>query len=249
MSKQYLILVLQAPLIAYGDEAIDRRRPTDRFPGLAMLTGMLGNALGYRRQDANELEDLQRRIAYAARSESSHPQSGIRDFHTAQLGIDDRAWTTYGKPEGRAGDRKSAQVTEPREVYYLVETTSVVALTLRAPSKAPSLEELAEAVKRPARPLFIGRKCCIPERPLFERIINAESATEALYLTPAVTGQTNAQVQWDERQEHSSVGRPREIWVSDLKDWGNGIHVGRRLVKRGVQTLSTAQSHRLGAEI
>ncbi|MDE2780366.1 MAG: type I-E CRISPR-associated protein Cas5/CasD [Chloroflexota bacterium] len=247
MSRQYLILVLQAPLIAYGDEAIDRRRPTDSLPGKSMLTGLLGNALGYRRQDADKLEDLQRRLEYAARSETGQYLNGIRDFHTARLGIDDRAWTTYGKPEGRAGDRKNPQVTETREVHYLAETASVVALTLRDPSKSPSLGELLEAVKKPARPLFIGRKCCIPERPVFERMINAESATEALHLTPAVTGQASAQVQWDEPEEHDSVKLTHQTWVSDLKDWDNGIHVGRRLVKRGVQTLTVAQPHEAGA--
>ena len=241
MSGQYLIMVLQAPLIAYGDEAIDRKRPTDNFPGLAMLTGLLGNALGHRRQDADELQELQRRITYGVRTESDHAHHRIRDFHTAQLGIDDKAWTTYGKPEGRTGDRKNPVVTETRELDYVAETASVVALTLREPSTTPSLEELAEALKRPARPLFIGRKCCIPERPLFETIISTDSATEALYLIPAVTGHTNAMAQWDEQEQHESFKITHETWVSDLKDWHNGIHVGRRQVKRGVQTLFTTQ--------
>ena len=239
MSRQYLIMVLQAPLIAYGDEAIDRKRPTDNFPGLAMLTGLLGNALGYRHQDAAQLQELQRSVTYAARTESDHPHDRIRDFHTARLGIDDKAWTTYGKPEGRTGDRKSPEVTEIRELDYIAETASVVALTLREPSTAPSLEELAEALKKPARPLFIGRKCCIPERPVFETIVSADSATDALHLIPGVTGQTRAQAQWDEQGHHDSFKMTHETWVSDLKDWGNGIHVGRRQVRRGVQTLLT----------
>ena len=241
MSGQYLIMVLQAPLIAYGDEAIDRKRPTDNLPGLAMLTGLLGNALGYRRQDAGKLQELQRRITYAARTESDHPNSWMRDFHTARLGTTDRAWTTYGNPEGRAGDRTNPFVTETRELDYVAESASVVALTLEEPSTTPSLEELAEALKRPARPLFIGRKCCIPERPVYEAIITADSATEALHLIPAVTGQTNAPAQWDEQEQHDSFRMTHEAWVSDLKDWRNAVHVGRRQVMRGVQTLRPAQ--------
>ena len=215
--------------------------PRTTSPGLAMLTGLLGNALGYRRQDADELQELQGRITYAVRTESDHPHNRIRDFHTAQLGIYDRAWTAYGKPEGRTGDRKSPVVTETRDLEYIAETASVVALALSEPSTTPSLEELAEALKRPARPLFIGRKCCIPERPVFETITSVGSAKEALHLIPAVTGQTNAQAQWDEQEHHDSFEITHEIWVSDLKDWRNGIHVGRRQVKRGVQTLLTAQ--------
>ena len=240
MSTPHLLLVLQAPMLAYGDEAIDRRRPTDIMPGLSMLTGLLGNALGYRRQDADKLEELQTAIRYAARTERQYALGIIRDFHTARLGINDKAWTAYGRPESRAGDRKNPYVTETREVDYLTESVSIVALTIEEGAGAPSTEELAEAVRNPARPLFIGRKCCIPERPIFEEIVSADSTTEALYSIPAVTDGTEAQVQWDDEEQHESIRPTHVIWVSDIKDWRNGVHVGRRQVMRGVQTLRPA---------
>jgi CRISPR system Cascade subunit CasD len=227
--------VLQAPLIAYGDEAVDRKRPTDLMPGKSMLTGLLGNAIGYRRQDAAELESLQRRMRHAARTERIGPSRNIRDFHTAQLAADDRAWTTYGVPESRAGNSATYEAPEIREVYYLTESRSVVALALEETEQGPTLKEVADAVQNPARPLFIGRKCCLPERPIFEAIVDAKNDTEALYLVEAPKGVTEAQAQWDEPEQHSSIRKDQEIWVSDLKDWQNGVHVGRRMVNRGIQ--------------
>lgn len=249
MSQPHLILILQAPLAAYGDEAVDRIRPTDTIPGRSMITGLLGNALGYRRSDADALDRLQSRINHAARTELlTTPQTPlrateathhiVRDFHTAQLSKDDQAWTTYGTPETRSGSRDSYRAPEIREVHYLAEHRVVIAVTLSKEKSGPSLDDLAYAIQRPARPLFIGRKSCLPERPVFEAIVHAESETEALSTIHGVLEDaTVAHVQWDGIQCHASVNKTHEQWVSDLKDWRNGVHVGRRLVNRGVQCL------------
>ena len=242
MTRPYLILVLQAPLIAYGGEAVDRKRPSDLIPGKSMLTGLLGNAIGYRRHDADQLASLQERLRYAARTERLNPTYLLRDFHTAQLGADDTAWTTYGAPEGRAGSPASYQGPETREVDYLTETRSVVALTLADSEQGPTLTEAAEAIRNPARPLFIGRKCCLPERPIFERMVNAESDTEALCRIAPDTGATDGQIQWDGSEQHESVRKTHELWVSDLKDWRNGVHVGRRMVNRGIPLCHACQA-------
>ena len=247
MTHPHLILVLQAPLVAYGDEAVDRKRPTDLIPGKSMLTGLIGNALGYRRQDALELDRLQRRIIYAARTEPLGRVGTLRDFHTAQLSADDVAWTTYGVPERRAGSPATYQAPEIREVDYLAESRSVVAVALDETADGPTLTEVAAAVRNPARPLFIGRKCCLPERPIFEAIVDADHETEALYSVEAWPEVMEAQTQWDGPDQHSSIQKHREVWVSDLKDWRNGVHVGRRMVNRGIQRFHDQLTDRVGA--
>jgi len=243
MTYPHLILVLQAPLVAFGDEAVDRKRPTNLFPGKSMLTGLLGNALGYRRQDAAALDRLQRRITYAARTEPLGQIRTLRDFHTAQLAADDVAWTTYGTPERRAGSPATYLSPEIREVDYLVESRSVVALTLNDTTDGTTVPDVGNALRHPQRPLFIGRKACLPERPIFEAIVDAEHVTEALYLADVGTDVTEAQVQWDGPEQHDSIQKHQETWVSDLKDWRNGVHVGRRMVNRGTQRFH----HRQGA--
>ena len=247
MTHPHLILVLQAPLVSYGDEAVDRKRPTDIFPGKSMLTGLLGNALGYRRRDADQLDSLQRRIRYAARTEPLGNIAILRDFHTAQLGTTDRAWTTYGTPEERKPERKNPQVTETREVDYLAESRSVVAIALDETEEGPTLTDVAAAVRNPARPLFIGRKCCLPDRPIFEAIIDADHETEALYSVESGHEAREARAQWDGPEQHNSIRKDHEVWVSDLKDWRNGVHVGRRMVNRGIQMLPIQATDRSGA--
>jgi len=130
LSQIYLILVLQAPIISYGKEAIDRIRPTDIIPSKSMLTGLLGNAMGYSRKDAEQLTQLQNRIHFAARTEQISADYLIQDFHTAQIETGEEAWTTYGIIEKRGG---SNYQNEMREVYYLTESRTVIALKLDDP--------------------------------------------------------------------------------------------------------------------
>jgi CRISPR system Cascade subunit CasD len=42
---------LEAPLMAFGGEAIDNYGVIRDFPALSMVTGLLANALGYRREE------------------------------------------------------------------------------------------------------------------------------------------------------------------------------------------------------
>lgn len=247
MTRPYLILVLQAPLLAYGSEAVDQKRPTDLIPGRSMLTGLIGNALAYGRRDADKLASLQRRVRYAARTEPIGQYGTLRDFQTAQLDRNQKAWTTYGIPEQRAGGEATYRAPEIREVDYLADSRSVVAITLAEETGGPTLTDVAEALQNPARPLFIGRKCCIPERPIFEALVDAGHETEALYYIEADRDIVEAQVQWDGPGQHDSIRKDQDLWVSDLKDWRNGVHVGRRLVNRGTQRLPEQADDRSGA--
>ena len=235
MTDTYLVLVFDAPLISYGGVSVDRRRVTDLFPGRSMLTGLIGNALGYRRQDFDKLGRLQGRIRHAACTDFGEM---LRDYHTARLDNSEKAWTTYGVPEGREGGKNTPYHTEIREVDYLADSLSVVAMTVSDMAEGPSLDDVAEAMLKPARPLFIGRKNCLPSRPIFEELLEASHETEVLYIVGARLGMSNPMIQWDGVGEHSSVRKEQDAWVSDLKDWENNMHVGGRLVSRGTQVNS-----------
>ncbi len=64
---RHLILRLEAPLVAFGGEAIDNYGVTRDFPAASMLTGLLANALGWRRTDRAAHQRLQDRMVFAAR--------------------------------------------------------------------------------------------------------------------------------------------------------------------------------------
>jgi hypothetical protein len=90
----YLRLVLEAPLVAFGGETVDARGVIADFPAASMLTGLLANALGWRRGDRDALARLQARLRYAARIDRDGTR--LTDFQTAQLGRNDQGWTTRG---------------------------------------------------------------------------------------------------------------------------------------------------------
>jgi CRISPR system Cascade subunit CasD len=84
----YLRLVLEAPLLAFGGETVDARGVVADFPGASMLTGLLANALGWRRGDRDALARLQARLCYGARIDRDGTR--LTDFQTAQLDDDAR---------------------------------------------------------------------------------------------------------------------------------------------------------------
>ena len=55
-----------------------------------------------------------------------------------------------------------------------------VALRLEPDGEEPTLDDLAQALQEPARPLFIGRKPCLPSTPLYRETVDAGSALAAL---------------------------------------------------------------------
>ena len=101
---KHLIMRLESPLMAFGGETIDNYGVIRPFPAASMLTGLLANALGWRRVERERHQALQNRLVFAARIDRE-PAGGVRmtDFQTAQLGANDQGWTTRGRPEGRAG--------------------------------------------------------------------------------------------------------------------------------------------------
>ena len=56
---RYLLLRLEAPLIAFGGETIDNFGVIRDFPALSMITGLFANALGWRREDCEWHDRLQ----------------------------------------------------------------------------------------------------------------------------------------------------------------------------------------------
>lgn len=219
---RHLLLVLEGPLLAFGAEMVDARGVIGDFPATSMLTGLLANALGWRRSDRASLAALQTRLRFAARIEREGER--IMDFQTAQLGKDDRGWTTRGAPEGRDGGAQTYQSPHIRRRDYDADKCVTVALRLEPADEAPTLDDLAAALRAPARPLFLGRKPCLPERPLFEALVEAPDLLAAL---PPPSG--DARVLLPESEAVAERQDERRL-VTDKRDWMSGVHGGQRAV-------------------
>ena len=129
---KHLIMRLESPLMAFGGETIDNYGVIRPFPAASMLTGLLANALGWRRIERERHQGLQDRLVFAARIDREPHGGGLRltDFQTARLGANDRGWTTRGAPEGRAGGANTYDAPHVRYRDYYPDTLVIVALRL-----------------------------------------------------------------------------------------------------------------------
>ncbi|HEB97324.1 MAG TPA: type I-E CRISPR-associated protein Cas5/CasD [Sedimenticola thiotaurini] len=235
-----LILRLDAPLMSFGGVMIDQHGVIDRFPGHALLTGLIGNALGWRHGDGERLVALQARLRLAARWDVRPKR--IVDYHTADLGQpkmkgyspgkEPAAWTTRGTTEGR-GSGDATKGTHIRYRHYWSDGLMTLALAL-TDAPGPSLTVVHEALRRPARPLFLGRKTCLPARPLLDPVTPVATGPTLRSILSSVprwgrdgevlTGQAACEACWPAGEGGGASRR-----VADRRDWRANLPTGSSL--------------------
>jgi len=218
------ILRFDAPMMSFGAPIVSEEGRIQPYPALSMMTGLLANALGYDRSEAEKHERLQQALSYAVREDV--PGEKIVDYQTADLGQphlqakgkrDSVAWTTWGHLDQRGSG--NTDTTNIRHREYWADAQYTVALHVNGMSS----ETIKEVLVRPERPLFIGRQTCLPSERLFRATVEAESLTEALRSSEAIPDDVMPRRLWRE----SDDGTP----VTDARDWTNQIHVGERHVE------------------
>lgn len=227
---RHLLIRLSSPLIAFGGETIDNFGVIRDFPALSMVTGLIANALGWDRGDDVLHNRLQERLRVGTRLEAQG--SRLTDFQTAQLGANDKAWTTWGTVEERRGGVASYESPHLRYRDYHADLTALVALRLDPADESPTLEEIAQAMDRPQRPLFIGRKPCLPVGRLVAGWIDADTVLQALQLAPLASGQDGLRAQWPDGE--GQLPGDRLVDVCDERNWTSGVHGGWRPVREGL---------------
>jgi CRISPR system Cascade subunit CasD len=233
---RHLILSLEAPLMAFGGETIDNYGVIRWFPSASMLTGLLANALGWRRVEQEQHQRLQDRLVFAARIDRE-PATRVRltDFQTVQLSKKDQGWTTRGVPEGRAGGKDTYDAPHLRYRDYFADMRVSVALRLEPEDETPTLDDLAAALQEPTRPLFIGRKPCLPSGSLFGGFVQGDTALAALLATP-LSGPSHVETipaLWPDGEGKAEITPSRSYMLTDQRNWLSGLHGGGRLVCEG----------------
>ncbi len=234
---RHLVLRLASPLIAFGGETIDNRGVIRDFPALSMLTGLIANALGWDRGDDVSHNRLQQRLRMGTVLEPTpggRSSARLVDFQTAELGAADKAWTTWGEPEERRGGAGSYAGPHLRYRHYHADLTAWVVLCLDPAAESPTLEDVATALDRPARPLFIGRKPCLPTARLVAGWQEADHVLGALtawlpMLPPRAQGW---RAQWPDGQ--GCLPNDRRSDLCDERNWTSGVHGGWRPVREGL---------------
>lgn len=154
-----LMLRLAGPLQSWGDRSAFNRRETRPEPTKSGVSGLLAAAQGLPREADEELRELA-----GLRLGVRVDQAGnlLRDYHTVsdyrgrplpQAGVNAKG---VQKPTGPA---KHTHITQR---FYLQDAVFVAAVA----GPAALLETLDHALRRPAFPLALGRRSCVPTQPI-----------------------------------------------------------------------------------
>ena len=226
-----LILNLAGPMMSFGLSRKAHRGPTDVIPAKSLITGLLGNALGWQRgRHQDQLNRLQDRLVIAARTNHAmRPNSFLEDYQRAQLSSDDAAWTTSGKRFRRASPRESLQNPHIRLQSYIADGHVTIAARLDPPDEDPTASELAAALQYPERPLFIGRKTCLPTQFIFQDLVETDSAIEALLGVPLSPGTPPGPpliTRWESRETLPGAVVERSYPAPGVIDWYSHLESG-----------------------
>lgn len=173
---RYLTFALVAPLASFGAIAVGERRSGWDRPGRSAVLGLVGACLGLRRDDDAGQDALS--YGYGVALLCHSPGRLLADYHTTQV------------PSTRRGRRFATRADELRQPElntilsrrdYRSGAWHLGAIWPRSDVPHWSLEELAEAMRRPSFTPYLGRKSCplgVPLCPVIEDAADAPTALE-----------------------------------------------------------------------
>lgn len=218
----FLVFQLVAPLAAWGDVAVGQTRGSRDAPGESALVGLLGAALGIRRDDETAHAALRDGYAFAVGTVDAGAL--LRDYHTAQV-------PSRSDLKGRPQRTRRDELSVPKHLLNTILSTRDYRqggewlIAVQALPGAPhELAALEHALREPRFVLYLGRKSCPPAAPLAPRVVDADSAHAAIgaWLQAAGGQATLCSLAWGDRATagvaaHLSV--PRKDRLIRRKGW------------------------------
>ncbi len=190
MGKPILLLRLEGPLQSWGVRSRWDVRDTTHEPTKSGIIGLLGCALGYPTGD-ERLQVLAGLLRLGVRIENAgaviSDYQTITDFLPTADGRFRVSGGTLNGPASKLAEEgfKPATILSPR--FYLEDAAFLAALEAREGAEASPqvLADCARALQNPRWPLFLGRKACVPTRPIYEGLPERyESIEDALRRHP-----------------------------------------------------------------
>ena len=187
-----LLLRLAAPLQSWGTDSKFEIRKTDRQPSKSGVIGLVAAALGYRRDDDAAIQSLHA-LRFGVRVDREGQQL-LQDLHNAHT---EQFWAT--------DDPKYTYITHR---YYLADAIFLAGLESEDEAQ---LQQIADALRHPAYPLFLGRRSCPPTLPLCLGI-RQNTLEEALQGEPSLVTHS---IQQNDNQRVRMQIEPKEITATD----------------------------------
>lgn len=206
---EYLVFQLTAAMGAMGELAGHERRGTLTWPGRSALIGLMGAAMGLRRDgDFSGLERLGMAVAIFDQGQA------LRDYHTVETIPTAAARQPQSRPAALAQARGRTNTTITLRDY---RTGPFFGVAVWGDALAP----LCAALERPVFTLYLGRKSCPLAAPLDPRVIEApgpEAALGALRLPPWRQGAVARMMATEDRPEASRIQTRQDI-ATDRGRW------------------------------
>lgn len=169
----YLVFTLSATIGAMGDLAGHERRGSQLWPGRSAVIGLLGAALGRRRED--DFTDLDA-LGLAVAPFVTGIEHGFRDYHTVETVPSAKARHPNSRPEALRIAGRGTNTTITMRDYRTGPLFGVAVW-------GGDLEPLRAALIEPVFVLYLGRKSCPLSAPVAPRIVAADSPEGALVHT------------------------------------------------------------------
>ena len=166
----YLVFALIAPMGAFGDLAGHERRGSHHWPGRSAILGLIGGALGVRRNDRAGQAAL---AVWNVSVSVFHAGEVWRDFHTVQTVPSAR----IRRPETRRAALAALQKADSGLITrrdYCSDCAFGVALC------GGNIPRLVEALKHPVFTPYLGRKSCPLSAPMDPKTVAADTSADAL---------------------------------------------------------------------
>lgn len=171
--NDYLVFTLSANLGAMGEFAGHERRGSLDWPGRSAILGLLGAALGLRRDaDFSAIERLHQAVAIFGET------APLRDFHTVQTIPSAKVKRPQSRPQALrdAHDQLNTMIT-----LRDYRCTPLYGVALWSGDNASDLlMRIQQALTHPNFVLYLGRKSCPLSAPTAARIVQAETPDQAL---------------------------------------------------------------------
>ncbi|MBN2074345.1 MAG: type I-E CRISPR-associated protein Cas5/CasD [Dehalococcoidales bacterium] len=218
MNELILLLWLKGPMQSWGTRSRWDVRDTGLEPTKSGIIGLLGCAAGLTRNDP-ELEKLDHVLLFGVRCDL--PGIISTDFHTVK-GYHRTADGKYKHSNGTAASLETVMEHGENTVVslrdYLHDASFLVGLAVKPEYQEHNVDllvRLSEQLQHPRWPLYLGRKACVPTRPVFHRLTDEYKDLETALISEPWdaprslrqlevlrrTGQTEKLVAWIEHAD------------------------------------------------
>ena len=219
-----LVFRLYGAMASWGEIAVGEDRHTASYPSKSAIIGLLGAALGIKRDNEEKQNQLQQ--GYALAIEVFSNGHLLRDYHTTQVpNATGKFNFRTRRDEIILGKKQLGTILSSRE--YRSDALALVAI--RALESAPySLEEIKEHLLQPKFHLYLGRKSCPLAAPLDPQLIKQESYYDALkaYQHKPMLPMYKENIGQLSKRDFDWLGKPRDrhyYWEGQPNDFSASL--------------------------